>query len=195
MIEYLKGRLADCSPAHAIIDCGGVGYMLQISLHTYSRLDRKADSCLLFTHEIIREDAHELFGFADQDERWVFRKLISVSGVGANTGRMILSALNPGEVRQAIVSGNVGLMKSIKGIGTKTAERIIVDLRDKIGIESDGKQIFSVGGNTVRQDALTALSSLGFDRMKTEKTLDKILAEQGPELRVEDLVKLALKQL
>jgi Holliday junction DNA helicase RuvA len=108
---------------------------------------------------------------------------------------MILSALNPGEVRQAIVSGNVGLMKSIKGIGTKTAERIIVDLRDKIGIESDGKQIFSVGGNTVRQDALTALSSLGFDRMKTEKTLDKILAEQGPELRVEDLVKLALKQL
>jgi len=195
MIDYLKGRLADLSPAHIVIECSGIGYFAHISLHTFSQIKKDSEACTLFIHEIIREDAYELYGFADQDERWIFRKLISVSGVGAGTCRMILSALNPAELRQAIMSGNAGLMKSIKGIGIKTAERIIIDLRDKIGGDFDGKQIFSVGSNTARQDALTALSSLGFDRLKAEKTLDKILAELGSDLRVEELVKLALKQL
>lgn len=194
MIEFLKGNLDECSPAHAVMDCGGVGYFLHISLFTYTQIQGKKEARLL-VHEIIREDTHELFGFASADERWVFRKLISVSGVGAGTGRMILSALNPSEVRQAILNGNSGIMKSIKGIGAKTAERIIVDLRDKISGDIPLTEIYSSGGNTARQDALTALSSLGFDRLKAEKTLDKILSSGSPDLRVEDLVKLALKQL
>jgi Holliday junction DNA helicase RuvA len=194
MIEFLKGDLYESSPAHAVVDCGGVGYFLHISLFTYVQIQGKKE-CRLFVHEVIREDTHELYGFASVDERWVFRKLVSVSGVGAGTGRMILSALNPAEVRQAILNGNSGIMKSIKGIGAKTAERIIVDLRDKMSGDTSLLEIYAAGGNTARQDALTALASLGIDRLKAEKTLDKILTSGSEEFRVEDLVKLALKQL
>ncbi len=194
MIEYLNGKLVEKSATHAVIECAGVGYFLHISVHTSSIIGT-AENCKLFVHEIIREDAHEVYGFSDQDERTVFRKLISVSGVGAGTGRMILSSLNPDEIRTAILQENVNLIKGIKGIGAKTAQRIIVDLRDKIGIDSGEREKNIAGGNTTKQDALTALSSLGFDRFKAEKVLDKIISTEGDAISVEALLKLALKQL
>jgi len=194
MLEYLSGRLIEKTPTEAIIDCNGVGYLLHISVHTSSGIGEE-EHCKLFVHEVIREDTHDLYGFADVDERWVFRKLISVSGVGANTGRMILSSLSPNEVRSAILNENVNVIKSIKGIGAKTAQRIIVDLRDKIGVDSiEAEKIFT-GGNTAKQDALTALSSLGFDKAKAEKALDKIISTEGDAISVEVLLKQALKQL
>lgn len=194
MLEYISGRLVEKTPTEAVIDCNGVGYLLYISVHTSSQIGSE-EHCKLFVHEVIREDTHDLYGFADVDERWVFRKLISVSGVGANTGRMILSSLSPNEVRSAIMNENVNVIKGIKGIGAKTAQRIIVDLRDKIGVDSlEAEKIFT-GGNTAKHDALTALSSLGFDKAKAEKALDKILSAEGDAISVEDLLKQALKQL
>lgn len=183
------------SPTHAIVECGGVGYFLHISLHTYSQLPER-ENITLFTHQVIREDAHVLYGFADPTERQMFLQLISVSGVGAATGRMILSSLSPGEIQQAILDGDVGLIKQIKGIGAKTAQRIIVDLQDKLGKEPTvAVQKLPGTGNSTRGEALTALSSLGFDRKKTETTLDRILQEAGSDMTVEDLIKSALKRL
>lgn len=195
MIHHLSGRLIEKSPTHAIIECGGVGYFLHISLHTFSQIPDR-ENCNLFAHQVIRDDAHMLFGFYDKDEREVFLQLISVSGVGATTGRMILSSLSPSEVQQAILDGDVGLIQKIKGIGAKTAQRIIVDLQDKIGRAktADTEKMF-VAGNSVRSEALTALSSLGFDKKKTETTVDRILKQAEKELAVEDLIKSALKQL
>ena len=132
MIHHLSGRLIEKSPTHAIVECGGVGYFLHISLHTFSQIPDR-ENCTLFAHQVIRDDAHMLFGFYDKEEREVFLQLISVSGVGATTGRMILSSLSPTEVQHAIMDGDVGLIQKIKGIGAKTAQRIIVDLQDKIG--------------------------------------------------------------
>ena len=194
MLEYISGKLVEKTPTHAIIDCGGVGYFLNISVHTSAKIGT-SEFCKLFVHEVIREDVHDLFGFSSEDERWVFRKLISVSGVGANTGRMILSSLSPDEIRSAILNENVNTIKGIKGIGAKTAQRIIVDLRDKIGLDSGEAEKIFAGGNTAKQDALTALSSLGFDKAKAEKTLDKIILAEGDAISVEDLLKQALKQL
>lgn len=194
MIEYIAGKLVEKSPTHAVIDCGGVGYFLNISVYTSSKIGTE-EFCKLHVHEVIREDTHELFGFSGHDERWVFRKLISVSGVGANTGRMILSSLSPDEIRSAILNENVNIIKGIKGIGAKTAQRIIVDLRDKIGLESGEAEKIFAGGNTAKQDALTALSSLGFDKAKAEKAIDKIITAEGDAISVEDLLKQALKQL
>lgn len=194
MIEYLNGKLVEKSLTHAVIECAGVGYFLHISIYTSTKIG-DTENCKLFVHELIREDTHELYGFIDQDERTVFRKLISVSGVGAGTGRMILSSMSPHEIRTAIFQENVNLIKGIKGIGAKTAQRIIVDLRDKISIESaEGEKILA-GGNTTKQDALTALSSLGFDKFKAEKALDKIISTEGDAISVESLLKHALKQL
>ena len=145
---------------------------------------------------VIREDAHNLFGFADEDERDVFRKLISVSGVGATTGRMILSSLSPIEVKEAIFNQEVGLIQAVKGIGAKTAQRIIVDLQDKMFKgDSVGLEKVKMGGNTLKPEALSALSSLGFDKKKAEKTLDKLLTQEGDNIGIEQLIKLALKQL
>ena len=194
MLEYISGKLVEKTPTHAIIDCGGVGYFLNISVHTSANIGT-SEFCKLFVHEVIREDVHDLYGFSSHDERWVFRKLISVSGVGANTGRMILSSLSPDEIRSAILHENVNTIKGIKGIGAKTAQRIIVDLRDKIGLDSGEAEKIFAGGNTAKQDALTALSSLGFDKAKAEKTLDKIILAEGDAISVEDLLKQALKQL
>lgn len=195
MINHLQGRLVEKSPTHAVIDCNGVGYLLHISLHTFGRLGDD-ESCKLFTHMVIREDAHNLFGFADEDERDVFRKLISVSGVGATTGRMILSSLSPMEVKEAIFNQEVALIQAVKGIGAKTAQRIIVDLQDKIfkGDAADFEKV-KIGGNTLKTEALSALSSLGFDKKKADKTLDKLLTQEGDNIELEQLIKLALKQL
>jgi Holliday junction DNA helicase RuvA len=195
MIEYLKGRLAEKSPTHAVIDCGGVGYYVHISLNTFGKLGDD-ELCQLLIHEIIREDSRSLFGFSNERERWIFRLLISVSGVGASTARMILSSLGPDEVASSILAGDVDALKAVKGIGAKSAQRIIVDLRDKIqGGTGEVMEKIGLAGNTPKAEALSALSSLGFDKTKADKTLDLILMQEGNNMVVEDLIKLALKQL
>ncbi len=194
MIDYLKGRLIEKSPTHAVIECGGIGYFVNISVNTFGEMS-DTELCQLWIHFIVREDAQVLYGFAGKDEREVFRKLISVSGVGANTARMILSGMSTDEVRSTIQNQNATALKSIKGIGAKSAQRIIVDLHDKIsGVDKNLENITLVG-NSIKNDALVALSSLGFDKTKTDKTLDKIIKSQDDELSVEELIRLALKQL
>ena len=194
MIDYLKGKLVEKSPTHAIIECGGVGYFVNISVNTFSGLP-DSESGFVWIHFIVREDAQVLYGFAEKDEREVFRKLISVSGVGANTARMIMSSMSPDEVRSTIQNKNADALKMIKGIGAKSAQRIIVDLHDKISGSEKNLENITLVGNSVKNDALVALSSLGFDKTKTDKTLDKIIKTEGNELSVETLIKLALKQL
>jgi Holliday junction DNA helicase RuvA len=194
MIHHLRGRLTERSLTHAVIECAGVGYYLNISVHTASQLSAD-EACLLLVHEVIREDAHELYGFIDALEREAFRKLIGVSGVGAGTARMVLSSLPPAELAQVITSGNVDALKNIKGIGAKTAQRILVDLQDKFGIDQDLGEKILIGGNTVMNEALTALSSLGFDRTKAHKTLERILSSEGASISVEELIRQALRQM
>ena len=193
MIEHLKGRLVEFSPAHAIIECNGVGYYCHITLNTFSKLGN-SEQVTLKTHLVIREDAHSLYGFYDENERTMFRLLISVSGVGASTGRMILSALSPGELAAAIDSENVDVLKSIKGIGTKSAQRIIIDLKDKVQNAGDSVDISQASGNTIKIEALSALVVLGFDKKSGEKALDKVL-EENPETSLDELIKQALKRL
>ncbi len=195
MIHHLRGKMIEKSPTHAVIECGGVGYYVHISLHTFSKLPDD-ELCMLFTHQVIREDAHMLFGFATEEEKSIFIKLISVSGVGATTGRMIMSSLSPDEVKQAIYSQDVATIQGIKGIGAKTAQRIIVDLHDKV-LKDDASSFekIAVGGNRNKSEALSALSSLGFDKVKSEKTLEKILMQEGNDIALEELIKRALKQL
>jgi Holliday junction DNA helicase RuvA len=194
MIHHINGRLVEKSPTHAIIECGGVGYFLHISLTTFSKLP-ETEACKLYVHEIIREDAHELYGFSDPSEREAFRKLISVSGVGAGTARMVLSSLAPGELASAILGGDVDALKNIKGIGAKTVQRILVDLQGKFGADEDFVEKIIPLGNTAINEALTALSSLGFDRTKAHKTLDRILKAEGPDLPVEELIRQAFRQM
>ncbi len=194
MYEYLKGRLVEKNPASAVIDCNGVGYLLNISVYTYSRLGDE-ESCLLYTHLVVREDAHMLFGFIDLVERDLFRHLISVSGVGVNTARIILSSLNPLEVTQAIVDGNAPMLQRIKGIGSKTAERIIIDLKNKLSRNLIPSEKSGVLHNTNREEALSALSILGFPKVLAEKVLNKIIETEGSGLSVEQLIKQALRML
>jgi holliday junction DNA helicase RuvA len=190
MIEYIKGRITEKTPAYVVIESGGIGYYLHISLHTYSQLGNDENGHL-FTHQVIREDAHLLFGFKSKEERTVFRSLLGVSGVGASTARMVLSSISPDEVQQAVATSNVSTFQKIKGIGAKTAQRIIVDLSGKIEkIELTGNQ----PGGTLRQEALAAMITLGFDKMQAEKAVDKVLASNN-NLPVEQLIKLALKNL
>ena len=193
MIEHLKGRVVEFSPAHAIIECNGVGYYCHITLNTFSKLGN-SEQVTLKTHLAIREDAHSLYGFYDENERTMFRLLISVSGVGTSTGRMILSALSPGELAAAIDSENVDILKSIKGIGTKSAQRIIIDLKDKVQNAGDSVDISQASGNTIKIEALSALVVLGFDKKSGEKALDKVL-EEDPETSLDELIKQALKRL
>ncbi len=195
MIDYIKGDLAECSPAFAVIDCGGVGYGAHISLSTYAQIKDSA-SVKLLIHEAVREDAYVLYGFAESDEREMFRLLISVSGVGANTARMILSAYPVGEVQRAIMSDDVKMLSGIKGIGTKTAQRLVVDLKDKVGKMDVGEagEIFTPSNNTARQEALSALEVLGFNKGASQKVLDKIFAAT-PDVAVEAAIKQAIKLL
>lgn len=193
MLDFLKGEIAELTPTTLVLELNGLGYELNISLQSFSHLQEK-NTCQIFVHEVIREDAHQLFGFTSKDERSVFRQLISVSGVGANTARMILSSMSSDEVRNAIASGNVEILKSIKGIGAKSAQRIIIDLKDKVGKTSDISQIFKQVDNTIKKEALSALEILGFSRKQGEKVIDKLL-EDDSSLPVEDLIKQALKLL
>jgi Holliday junction DNA helicase RuvA len=195
MYNHFEGKLAVKTPTYAVIDCGGVGYQLNISLHTFSKIP-DTGTCRLFAHLAVREDALVLFGFADEEERELFRQLISVSGVGAGTARMILSSLSPSEVIQAIHSGNVAALKSIKGIGEKSAQRIIIDLKGKFTSDNaTGAPLIFTGDNKMREEALSALVMLGFAKNVAEKAVDKALKSEGNALSVEHLLKLALKNL
>ncbi len=194
MINHINGKLVEKAPTHAIIEAGGVGYFINISLLTYSKL-KDNEACMLYTHLSIKEDAHTLYGFAEKTEREIFRKLISVNGVGATTARIMLSSLNSQEITIAIVSGDVDTLKSIKGIGTKSAQRIIVDLKDKLGkVEGLEENILTFNNNTNKDEALSALLALGFTKNIVEKVLIKVLKAQ-PDLDVEGLIKAALKNL
>ncbi|MGL4599885.1 MAG: Holliday junction branch migration protein RuvA [Bacteroidia bacterium] len=195
MINHIDGKLTEKTPTYAVIDCAGVGYLLHISLHTYSKISDQ-ERCRLLAHLSIREDAHVLFGFAEEEERDLFRQLISVSGVGPSTARMILSSMNPTEIRGAIQTGNVAVLKGVKGIGEKSAQRIIVDLKGKLG-KDFGEIPTSVfaANNKMHEEALTALVMLGFARQAAEKAVDKALKTEGNVVSVEHLIKLALKNL
>ena len=193
MFDFIKGNLVDLKPTYAVIDTGNIGYLVHISLNTYTKLS-KAPGSKIYLHQVIREDAHILYGFFDNHERDIFRMLISVSGIGANTARLILSSLSPSEIEQAIFEGNVALLKSVKGIGIKSAQRLIVDLKDKVGKSAEAGEIFAVERNTLREESLSALVMLGFPKSSVQKVLDQIL-QQEKELSVEEVIKAALKRL
>ncbi len=193
MIEFLKGQINEVTPAYVVVENLNTGYFVNISLNTYSQISNHKE-CTLFIHEIVREDAYLLYGFADKKEREIFRNLLSVSGVGANTACMMLSSLSPEELQDAIINGEVNTLKTIKGIGAKSAQRIIVDLKDKLEKEGIEKQIIETQDNTIREEALSALVTLGFSRKNVEKVLET-LNHQDPGLNVEELVKKALKKL
>lgn len=194
MYEYITGRLEEVSPTDAIVEACGVGYDLLISLSTFSKIQgAQGKNVKLYTTHLVREDDETLYGFADRAERSVFTQLISVSGVGPGSARMILSAMTADEVKEAVVMGDVNRFKAVKGIGLKTAQRIIVDLKDKIG---KGGEEFSFAGaqaaSAVREEAMGALTMLGFAKPAVEKTLDKLLKE-NPDYSLEELIKRALK--
>ncbi|MBR5241079.1 MAG: Holliday junction branch migration protein RuvA [Muribaculaceae bacterium] len=193
MIEYIKGKIAETSPTNAVIECYGIGYDVNISLTTYSLLT-VGEEAKLYIYEAIREDAHLLYGFINRRERELFVLLISVSGVGPNTARIILSSFTPDELENVIASENVGLLKNVKGIGTKTAERIIVDLKDKIKV---GDSTFIIGtreSNEVQEETVAALVMLGYAQAAAKKVVQK-LAKENPNYKVEELIKIALKAL
>jgi Holliday junction DNA helicase RuvA len=194
MYEFIKGRLTEKTPTYAVIEANGIGYLLHISLHTYSRLQENEHCCLL-VHMIVREDAMLLFGFSDAEERELFRLLISVSGVGPNTARMILSSVQPSEIAQAIAQGNAPLLQSIKGIGSKTAQRLIVELKDKLSKDLIPYEKLPGGHNTKKEEALSGLIILGFSKMVAEKALSKVIEKEGSALPVEQLIRHALKIL
>lgn len=191
MYEYIKGTISALTPAGVVIETGGIGYFLHISVNTYSRINGKENS-KLFLHEVVREDAHLLYGFADKDERDFFRMLIAVNGIGAAIAIMMLSSYLPDDLRNAILTENVNLLKSIKGIGAKTAQRVIIELKDKVGKGVASDKIFKTGDSVVRNEALSALEMLGFNKKAVENSLDQIIATQ-PGLTVEQLLKIALK--
>ena len=201
MIEYIRGELAELSPATAVIDCNGVGYAANISLNTYSAIQGKK-TCKLYIYEAIREDAYVLYGFAEKQEREIFLLLISVSGIGGNTARMILSALSPAELVNVISTENANLLKTVKGIGLKTAQRVIVDLKDKIktmgasaaGGSAVGGMLLQAANAEVQEEAVAALTMLGFAAAPSQKWVLAILKEE-PEAPVEKVIKLALKRL
>lgn len=193
MIEYIRGQIVRITPAYLIIETFGIGYFVNISLTSFSKLE-KTNEYKLLIHEVIREDAHQLFGFAEPEEREIFRLLISVSGVGASTARMMLSSLQSHDIEKAIAGSDVNMLKSVKGIGLKTAQRIIVDLKDKIGKVAGNDEIFAFSDNTNREEALSALIMLGFAKSAVSKVLDKIVREEK-NLTVEDIIRKALKNL
>lgn len=209
MIEYIKGQLTDLNPTYAVIEAAGVGYAINIALPTYSELvGKEGQESRLYITEIIREDAHELFGFFTKGERELFLMLMTVSGIGANTARMIMSAYSAAEIRQIIATGNARALSQVKGLGPKTAQRIIVDLKDKVlkidlGNEAKGERLeamellgeeASIVDSAVKQEAISALVMLGFAAAASGKVVDKIL-KAAPESSVEQVIKQALKML
>jgi len=194
MYSYFKGKLVEKSPTDAVIDCNGVAYQLNISLQTFSAI-KDQESCKLYAHLVVREDSQTLYGFATIGERAIFRQLISVSGVGANTARMILSSMTKDEVFNAILSDNAAALQAVKGIGGKTAKRIILDLKDKIAKDGQSVEILSDSHNTNKEEALSALVMLGFARNTADKALNKVIKSEGLSLTVEEFIRLALKNL
>ena len=193
MITQVRGRLVEKNPTEVVIDCNGVGYLLHISLNTYSALPSN-ENVVLYTHLSIREDAHTLFGFINKTERAIFKFLISVSGVGPSIARTMLSSMTSEEIQQAIASENVAVIQSVKGIGAKTAQRVIVDLKDKI-LKTFDIDAISIGvNNTNKDEALSALEVLGFQRKQSEKLVSSIVKE-NTDATVEQIIKLALKNL
>lgn len=193
MYDYITGKIAELNPAFVVLDNGGVGYMINISFTTYNEIAKMSEqSVKLFVYEAIREDAHVLYGFMSQRERELFLMLISVSGVGPNTARMILSSLSANELEQCIASGNVGMLKGVKGIGAKTAQRILVDLKDKIKVAGDTLLDNNSAPSAVYDEALAALAALGFTQQVSQKALKKLLKDD-PSITVEAAIKNALK--
>ena len=193
MITQLIGRLVEKSPTEVVIDCNGVGYLVHISLHTYSQLSRD-ENIKLFTHLQVKEDSHTLFGFFTTIERAVFQQLISVSGIGASTARTMLSSLEPQQIQRAIVSEDLATIKSVKGIGLKTAQRVLIELKDKMLNLFEGEQIQAFSNNTIKEEALSALEVLGYSRKQSEKVIDNVI-QSSPDSTVEALIKAALNKL
>jgi Holliday junction DNA helicase RuvA len=194
MYAYIDGKLVFKSPSYVVIDAGGVGYHINISLNTYSLLGN-SERCKLYTWLYVKEDAHSLYGFADEGERRLFLHLISISGIGPNTGRMMLSSITPLEIQTAIVNGNVALIQRIKGIGPKSAQRVILELQDKLRKEGPDTLTVMPLNKTVKDEALSALVMLGFARNAAEKVLEQEINKNADELTVEQLIKSALKSL
>ena len=193
MITHIRGKLVEKNPTFAVIEANGIGYWLNISLNTYSQLPDN-EFVILYTHLSIKEDAHTLYGFINKTEREIFRLLISVSGVGPSIARTMLSSMTTDEIQQAIASNNVGVIQSVKGIGVKTAQRVLVDLRDKISKTYAIDEVYVSLSNTIKNEALSALEVLGFNKKQVEKVVDKILLEDKT-VSVEVLIKNALKNL
>ncbi len=195
MINHIEGKLVEKTPTYAVIDVAGVGYIMQISLNTFTKIGEN-ERCKLFTEQMyIRDDMPRFFGFADMAERNLFRQLVSVSGVGGTSALLMLSSLSSAEIQNAIITGNVALLKSVKGIGEKTAQRIIVDLRDKMGKVDATTEFFVSSNNILKEEALSALVMLGFNKSAADKALEKIIRTEGTGQTVEQLIKSALKNL
>lgn len=194
MYDYIKGNVAELTPTYVVLDNHGVGYMINISLNSFNALQHQENVVKVYVYETIREDAHLLYGFTERRERELFLLLISVSGVGANTARMILSSLTPSDLEQTIASENVGILKSVKGIGAKTAERIIVDLKDKIKLSTDTLLDKSQVTSEVFDEAMSALVMLGFTKQMSQKALKKLFTAE-PTITVEQAIKKALKMM
>ena len=193
MITHIKGRLVEKSPTELVIDCNGIGYLVNISLNTFSLLS-DSEAISLYTHLQVKEDSHTLFGFFDKSERNLFRKLISVSGIGASTARTMLSSLNPQEIQRAILTENVSTIQSVKGIGLKTAQRVIIELKDKVNLADSTGEISISGLNQNREEALSALEVLGYGRKQTSKVVDELI-NNDPEISVEKIIKNSLNKL
>ena len=195
MIYHVEGKLVEKTPTYVVIDAGGVGYVMQISLNTFSKIG-DSEKCKLFTEQMyVRDDMPRFYGFADVSERNLFRLLVSVSGVGGTSALLMLSSLTADEIQNAIATANVAVIKSVKGIGEKTAQRVIVDLKDKMGKSDLSSEIFTNTNNTLKEEALSALVMLGFNKQGADKVLDKIIRTEGTGQTVEQLIKSALKNL
>ncbi|MBB4118788.1 Holliday junction DNA helicase RuvA [Mesonia hippocampi] len=193
MITHLQGKLVEKNPTELVVECNGVGYLLHISLYTYEQLGTD-ENIKIFTHLLVREDAQTLYGFAQTTERDLFLKLISVSGIGAGTARTMLSSLSPEQIIQAIASEDVNTIKGVKGIGLKTAQRVIIDLKDKLNDVATTANNLVLKGNTNQNEALSALETLGYTKKQSQKVIENIV-KQEPEASVETIIKLALKKL
>jgi len=193
VLDYIKGEISEINPANIVVEANGIGYFINISLNTYSKISEQKN-VKIYIHEVIREDTYDLYGFYSKEERDIYRKLISVSGVGPSTARVMLSSLDVNEIYNAIASGDVNTIKSVKGIGLKTAQRVIVDLKDKIKDVEENIEIFNLQDNTIKEESLSALIMLGFNKKQAEKAVDKIL-KTNKDFNVEQVIKASLKLL
>lgn len=194
MISYIKGPISFKNPAFIVVEAGGIGYRINISLNTYAKIE-KSETIKILTHLQVKEDSHTLYGFAEEAERKLFRHLISVSGIGPSTAQTMLSSMSPEEARAAIVGENLAAFKTVKGIGPKTAKRLILDLKDKLLKDGGDTPLVATGvDNTLRNEALSALVSLGFNKIQSQKVLSKILKAQPQVKTVEELIRLSLRQ-